>query len=214
MELVGALSLSDFLIRCLLSVLLGGVIGLEREYKQKPAGIKTHVLISLGAMALTYLSFHFSLSGDPGRIAAQVVSGIGFIGAGTILQSRQMVQGLTTAATLWMVASVGMLVGAGMYVFAVTITLVAFFFLIFSRLVFRTRIESKNFSVSVDLDGVGALDRFDKLVHQFGLRVHNKTLTRKDNIHIEITYSTPPLNQHVFLKKVLQLRGVGEVIKY
>lgn len=111
----------------LLSAVLGGIIGLERELSGKPAGFRTNLLICLGAALLTDLSMliaaDLTLPGgvraDPGRIAAQIVSGVGFLGAGTILQSRGSVTGLTTAATLWVVAAIGMAAGAGAYVHAV-----------------------------------------------------------------------------------------------
>lgn len=102
-----------------LAVLLGGAVGLERELHEKPAGLRTNILICLGAALFTHLSLHFtSWAGvhtptDPARIAAQIVSGIGFLGAGAIIQSRGNVTGLTTAATIWIVAAIGMAVGAG-----------------------------------------------------------------------------------------------------
>jgi putative Mg2+ transporter-C (MgtC) family protein len=112
------------LLRLMLAAALGGIIGLEREASGKPAGFRTNLLICLGAALITQLSIDvaadITLPGgfrsDPGRIAAQIVSGIGFLGAGTIIQARGSVVGLTTAATLWVVAAIGMAVGAGAYV--------------------------------------------------------------------------------------------------
>ena len=115
----------DLLGRLLLAAALGGAIGLEREWSGKPAGLRTNLLICVGAALLTDLSITVSggaaagAPSDPGRIAAQIVSGIGFLGAGTIIQSRAGVVGLTTAATLWVVAAIGMAVGAAAYVEAV-----------------------------------------------------------------------------------------------
>src|SRR5690606_28853665 len=111
--------------RLLLAALLGGLIGLEREISDKPAGLRTNLLICVGATLLMELSIDVAalpgggFRSDPARIAAQVVSGIGFIGAGTILQARGSVTGLTTAATIWVVAAIGMAVGARAYVEAV-----------------------------------------------------------------------------------------------
>jgi putative Mg2+ transporter-C (MgtC) family protein len=102
-----------------LAIVLGGAVGLERELHEKPAGLRTNILICLGAALFTHLSLHFSswagvhTPSDPGRVAAQIVSGIGFLGAGAIIQSRGNVTGLTTAATIWMVAALGMAVGGG-----------------------------------------------------------------------------------------------------
>lgn len=104
-------------VRLLVATLCGSLLGLERELAGKPAGLRTNVLICVGAALLTQLSIDLPTAfgfGDPGRIAAQIVSGIGFLGAGTILQSRHAVHGLTSAAVIWVVAGVGMLVGAGL----------------------------------------------------------------------------------------------------
>ena len=114
----------DLMGSLLLAAFLGGLVGLEREWNGKPAGFRTNLLICVGAALLTEISFLVADSGigtvgDPGRIAAQVVSGIGFLGAGTIIQSRAGVTGLTTAATLWVVAAIGIAVGAHAYVEAV-----------------------------------------------------------------------------------------------
>jgi putative Mg2+ transporter-C (MgtC) family protein len=106
--------------RLVVSLLLGAVIGIEREFHRQPAGFRTHALVSLGAALFTIVSAYgfVGSSVDPTRIAAQIVTGIGFIGAGTILQHRGNVRGLTTAASLWSVAAVGMAAGAGLLVMA------------------------------------------------------------------------------------------------
>jgi putative Mg2+ transporter-C (MgtC) family protein len=117
-------------LRLLLAALLGGAVGVERETSHKPAGFRTHILISLGAALLTELSIGISFSvegfrADPGRIAAQIVTGVGFLGAGTILQGKGNIVGLTTAASIWVVAAIGMAVGAGFPLLAITTTVVA-----------------------------------------------------------------------------------------
>ena len=112
-ELVSKLQL-DLLWALLVAVLLGGAVGLERELRGKAAGLRTNILICLGAALFTHLSLHVDAArGDPARIAAQVVVGVGFLGAGTILHGRGSVTGLTSAATIWLVAAIGMAVGAG-----------------------------------------------------------------------------------------------------
>lgn len=132
-EFLTALDLStlrlDLLGRLLLAAALGGVVGIEREWSGKPAGFRTNLLICVGAALLTELSVSAATAADPAlttadptRIAAQIVSGIGFLGAGTIIQSRGSVTGLTTAATLWVVAAVGMAVGLRAYPEAVGTT--------------------------------------------------------------------------------------------
>jgi putative Mg2+ transporter-C (MgtC) family protein len=110
----------------LLAALLGGAIGWEREHSHKPAGLRTNILICMAATLLTDLSVLAAASSsvaDPGRIAAQIVTGMGFLGAGTIIQSRGTVTGLTTAATLWVVAAIGMAIGFGALIEALGTTL-------------------------------------------------------------------------------------------
>jgi putative Mg2+ transporter-C (MgtC) family protein len=115
----------DLALRLTVGLVLGAVIGFERELHRQPAGFRTHSLVALGAALFTVVSA-FGFSGDmvdPTRIAAQIVSGIGFIGAGTILQYRGHIRGLTTAASLWSVAAIGTAAGAGLYVVAIVGTL-------------------------------------------------------------------------------------------
>jgi putative Mg2+ transporter-C (MgtC) family protein len=114
-------------VRLLLAAILGGIVGLEREIKHKPAGLRTNMFMCLGSALFTMLSFELAseYQGDHTRIAAQIIPGIGFIGAGSILHSRGSVVGLTTAATIFVVAAIGMAVGGGLYVPAVLATLIA-----------------------------------------------------------------------------------------
>lgn len=111
----------------ILAVLLGTVVGFEREMSGKAAGLRTNVLICLGAAVFTIISMQMAgaYGGSVTRIAAQIVTGVGFLGAGAIIQDRAGVHGLTTAATIWLVASIGMACGAGAYILAAVTTLVA-----------------------------------------------------------------------------------------
>lgn len=115
----------DLTIRLAVAMLLGGVIGFEREYRAKDAGFRTHFLVALGSALFCVVSqygFGFDLK-DSSRVAAQVVSGIGFLGAGTIIFQKNVVRGLTTAAGLWVTAAIGLACGTGMYLAAVATTL-------------------------------------------------------------------------------------------
>jgi putative Mg2+ transporter-C (MgtC) family protein len=115
----------------LLAVCCGAAIGLERQLKRKPAGLRTNVLICLGAAVFTIISER--MAGDKDsitRIAAQIVTGVGFLGAGAVIQDRGGIHGLTTAATIWLVASIGMACGAGFFLLAVTSTIIALIVLI------------------------------------------------------------------------------------
>jgi len=134
----------DIVIRLFLAFLGGGIIGFERSYRRQVAGLRTHILIALGAASLMLLSIWipqtFSERGDPGRIAAQVVSGIGFLGAGAIIRLGSNIRGLTTAASLWLTAAIGLTLGAGMFVTALTAEILALF-----TLVVLHKIENKLF---------------------------------------------------------------------
>lgn len=121
----------DFILRLFIAALLGGLVGLEREYRDKAAGFRTHYLVALGSalfMIISAYGFQGALVTpehrlDVSRIAAQVVSGIGFIGAGTIIFQKNMVRGLTTAASVWVTAAIGLACGAGLYWLASAATL-------------------------------------------------------------------------------------------
>ena len=110
-------------ISLLIATFLGGLIGLERELHGKPAGLRTNILICLGSCVFTIISMSLSSNSDPGRIAAQIVTGIGFLGAGAIIHSGTGTHGLTTAAGIWIVASIGMACGTKMYTLAVAAAL-------------------------------------------------------------------------------------------
>lgn len=121
----------EFILSIFIAGMLGGAIGLEREYRSKEAGFRTHFLVGLGSGLFMILSLHGfddfvgiqGIQRDPSRIAAQVVSGIGFIGAGTIIFQKNVVKGLTTAAGLWVTSAIGMTAGVGMYAVAAAATL-------------------------------------------------------------------------------------------
>lgn len=124
----------DFIIfRIVLSVILGGIIGIEREIKRKPAGLITLTLVCLGATMIAILQTKLNIDGDSTRLSAQVISGVGFIGGGTIIYNRGSVQGLTTAALLWINACLGLIIGYGFIKLALTSFLMIFIILIIMR---------------------------------------------------------------------------------
>ena len=184
------LGLLDVVLRLTLAAVLGGAVGLEREIREREAGLRTHLLVSVGSAlfflvsAYAWTDWRFSteegLVFDPTRIAAQIVSGIGFLGAGAIIRQGLTVRGLTTAATLWLVAGIGMASGAGYWEAAVFATLGAIVTLwplriIAHRLISRFRPEDEQRLV-VDLAGqlgaapvLGALEGLGGRVSQFQL---------------------------------------------
>ncbi|AFQ46184.1 MgtC/SapB family protein [Desulfosporosinus meridiei] len=121
----------EMAFRLFIACVFGGVVGFEREKNDSPAGFRTHILVSLGSALVMILSMYgfndfATVNKDPARLAAQVVSGIGFLGAGTILRDKTSVKGLTTAASLWVVAAIGLAAGAGFYFSSFFVTLLVF----------------------------------------------------------------------------------------
>ena len=161
----------DFVWRLVLAALFGTIIGLDREYREKEAGFRTHFLVSLGGglmMIVSQYGFseiltHDGVSLDPSRIAAQVVSGIGFIGAGTIIFNHQIVRGLTTAASLWATAGIGLTAGAGMSWLALAATILTLVALEGLSLVFRSLGSRRMVVVFSASDRTGVADTLDRI---------------------------------------------------
>ena len=161
----------DFVWRLVLAALFGTIIGLDREYREKEAGFRTHFLVSLGSALMMIVSqygfseilTHDGVSLDPSRIAAQVVSGIGFIGAGTIIFNHQIVRGLTTAASLWATAGIGLTAGAGMSWQALAATILTLVALEGLSLVFRSLGSRRMVVVFSASDRTGVADTLDRI---------------------------------------------------
>lgn len=177
--------------KLVLSMLLGSCVGLERKRKGQIAGVRTFALISMGAALAMVLSIYVPQeylglkNGDPGRIAAQVVTGVGFLGAGAIIQSKGSVRGLTTAAGIWMVATLGMAIGVGLYVISIVATA-----LIIVTLVSIERLEHK-----IHIGGESRIIRLkimevitDIEAYRTCLRNHNVDLV---NVYVEYDYTDP-----------------------
>ena len=177
------LSLEAMMIRMLMAVLCGSIIGIEREFKRRPAGFRTHILICMGASITTltseYLLLVMNMNTDPARLGAQVIAGIGFIGAGTIIVTRhQRVKGLTTAAGLWAVAIVGLCIGSGFYEGAIMTTLLILIAeALFARVEYWIMRSSPEINILLEYRDAKSLD---ELLQKF--RTSNVKL-----LHLEIT---------------------------
>jgi putative Mg2+ transporter-C (MgtC) family protein len=133
----------ELIIRIFISVGLGAIVGFEREITRKPAGLRTHIFVCMGACLFTISSFYVLPEGptssfDSARIAAGIVAGISFIGAGSIIASRGDIRGITTASSLWVMAAIGLMVGLGNYILPIIATIIAFFLLHFGRIEKKT----------------------------------------------------------------------------
>jgi putative Mg2+ transporter-C (MgtC) family protein len=175
--------LSSTLARLLLAAILGGIVGLERQLRHKPAGLRTNMFICFGAAMFTVLSKQLAgVESDSARIAAQIIPGIGFIGAGSILHAKASVTGLTTAATLFVVASIGMAAGGGLYLTACFATL-----MILLALVLLGRMESmfslKAFVTTYEVTGrnvEGMLREVNRVLDSEQLAMHSVHIAHAD----------------------------------
>ena len=163
---------TEFILRLFIAGILGSIIGLDREYRAKEAGYRTHFLVSLGSALIMIVSQHgFSeildtpnVNLDPSRIASQVVTGIGFIGAGTIILHKQIVRGLTTAAGIWATSGIGLAIGAGMYELGISATILTLIGLEVLSFLFKS-IGMKSSIVEFSTDNKETLNRITKLFH-------------------------------------------------
>lgn len=180
----------ELLFQLLLAAFLGGAIGMERELSGKPAGLRTNILICVGATLFTVLSVKLSDGrGDPGRVAAQILTGVGFIGAGTILHARGAVTGLTSAATIWVVAAIGMAVGAGAYVEAVGTALLVVIVLAglgFVENFIARRATHSRLKIHAS-PTAGALEELETLVRRTGLDL-TRMESRRENVDLVVEF--------------------------
>lgn len=206
----------ELALRLILSVVLAGLIGLERESLGRPAGFRTHILVGMGSTLIMIVSIYafrpLGMSGDPGRIAAQVVSGIGFLGAGTIMREGANIRGLTTAASLWTVAGIGLTVGSGMYFAAIIATI-----LVVATLVLLNKLEwsylmSKNEILTVLVqDTPGQLAKVFSVLAKHDVNVHNVQLTTDDEgeARIEMEIELAPRARRVqIIDELVAMPGV------
>ena len=207
---------ADDLVKLLLTLVLGGLIGWERELYDKPAGFRTNTLICVGSTLFTIFSLKIGIipGTDSARIAAQIVSGIGFLGAGAIIRRGEAVLGLTTAATIWFVASIGMGIGAGYYVISSVGTALAlailFVFRKFENLVDRIH-TTRTYHVIVSAED-DAVRELSLVLDSCGLRVLGNKQVKSDNRYFyEITLSGKRAEHTPLLEKLLKSPTVKEV---
>ena len=167
------------IVRIALSLVLGSLVGIERKRKGQTAGLRTFSLISMGACIAMMLSIYVCqetvglLRGDPSRIAAQVISGIGFLGAGTIIQMKGSVRGLTTAAGIWIIATRGMAVGCGLYMIAIVATLLVLFILtLLEQLEHRINVGNEARTIRLKVKGiVKSIAPYRDVLERFGIHL-------------------------------------------
>lgn len=204
-------------LKLMIATVLGGIIGLERESLNRPAGFRTHILVCVGSALAMLVSLSlgekFGIGADPGRIAAQVISGIGFLGAGTIIREGATVRGLTTAASLWTVAAIGLAVGSGYYFGAVTATAFVFITLIslakLEDMIFRKKHQYIVYATIEDKPG--QLGRIGTVLGLMSVNIKNLKMFRneKGKINLEILIRVPAnVNINKVIDKLVDVDGV------
>ena len=214
-DLVSAL---DVVVKMCMAVLLSGLVGWERESKDQPAGLRTHIILCVGATMMTIVSIRSVAdmhAPDPTRIMAQIVSGIGFLGAGAIIRLGMTVRGLTTATTLWAIAGVGMAIGAGYYLPAF-ITVITMYVVLHYLENLAVRTESgRNMHLSVIADTApGRVGAVEDLVTDMGLKVRSlraHVQPQQGCIEIEGLVKLPSeVDPGPVVEALLQLEGISE----
>ena len=211
-------SLLDITIKIFFSLFLGGLVGLEREIKHKPAGLRTNILICLGSTIIMIVSLNLSeIYGsivDPSRMAAQVVTGIGFIGAGAIIRSRGSVHGLTTAATIWVIAGIGLAIGNGYYSAAIISTFVVMIILnLGTRLEKRFKPETDIYRyniISVNIESV--FNAIKNITNIFPFEMEEMKIEKFDNkIKFHTAFKGKSEIQKEFVEKMINSEGIEEI---
>lgn len=212
------------IFKLIVSMVLGSAIGYERKLKGQTAGIRTFALISMGATLAMLISIYVPQeymglkNGDPGRIAAQVVTGIGFLGAGAIIQMKGSVRGLTTAAGIWMVATIGMTVGLGMYWLAVAATLLILVILhLFERIEHRISMGAESRIIRLILDDVVLdLEPYRRVLAENNVKVTNMLVDynykeKKTNINLIVLFreSTDYIAIFEIMRKLNPTRSIS-----
>jgi len=211
-------------LRLILAAVLGGFIGLERESLNKSAGFRTHTLVSIGSCLITICSIEIfnvyghGTIGDPARLSAQIVSGIGFLGAGTIVRSGFGIKGLTTAASLWVVAAIGLAVGIGSYLTAVVTTVIVFLVLVYmgslENLVKSSAKNLKRIEVLIR-DKPGQMGLVSTAMGELDVHIRNVEMSEPLNnnrIKLNFTVSLPyNLKIYDLVETLKRIEGVYEI---
>ncbi len=223
------IAIEILLLRLSVAALLGGIIGVEREVNNRPAGFRTHILVALGSCLIMIISVYGFIDrgvdgagGEPARLAAQVVSGIGFLGAGTILRDGTNVRGLTTAASLWLSGGIGLAVGVGFYGAAIFATLLAIFSLLFLR-IFENRYLSSNPFTNMRVEGKGRPGFIGEIgtvlgAHQISIRnitIHdsNDSDEEENRITLRLILKVPGKTNPVVLYEELEkIEGIEQLL--
>ncbi|HYE09255.1 MAG TPA: MgtC/SapB family protein [Patescibacteria group bacterium] len=215
----------EVVLRLILSAVAGGIVGMEREASNRPAGLRTHILVTLGSTLIMLISMYGfqglgadHSGGEPARLAAQVVSGIGFLGAGTILRTGNNIRGLTTAASIWVCGGIGLAIGNGYYLGGVATTIIVLFSLRSLGFLHKkeSKCEDKLLSVHCK-ERVGLIGDIGHILGKNNININDIKVNSEDSIHegedliIEITFKVKLPPKHInysFFDEILNVPGV------
>lgn len=220
------ISIAEISLRLFTAALLGAVVGLERERNEWAAGLRTHTIVSIGSALTMIVSMHgftdvMYVEGvdlDPSRVAAQVISGVGFLGAGTILFLKQeVVKGLTTAAAIWSVAAIGLAVGGGMYVASIAATLLILFVLSgvkWAELKFLDRSVVKSLTITIKAGSHLGISYFENIFNTHHLKIMKITSKEDTDSNRELVIVLSKFSKRsIILKTLDEIESLPNVIK-
>ncbi len=194
--------------KLIVALIVGAVIGAEREYRSKAAGFRTVILVTVGSCLFTILSINLGSFGDKSRIAANIVTGIGFLGAGAIYRDKISIRGITTATTIWISAAIGMAVGCGQFSLTIWVTSIAMVILLsfswFQRFIDRVN-QEKVYKITYGDLQMDQIVTIEKLFHAYRLEcVRVKQIKHKEEIVIVYTANGKEKNHELFLTELYQ----------
>jgi putative Mg2+ transporter-C (MgtC) family protein len=209
----------DILIPCILALIFGGIIGFQREKAERPAGLRTHALVCLGSTVFTLISYlGFSSGGtvDPTRVAAGIVTGIGFIGAGVIFRRGSLIRGVTTAASIWTVASIGMALGVKLYYLAILVTILGFLTLSILKYFEDRIIKLPDYSLKISTaENFDNLGKITGLIEKMSVNIKSKKYKLDSETHKKIfiinLHSKDPEFSTKIIKVLSKFKEIEEI---
>ncbi len=210
----------SMILRLLTACLLGGIIGFEREHVHRPAGLRTHILVCLGSALVMitseyiYSKFSASVNVDPARLGAQVISGIGFLGAGTIIKEGVSVKGLTTAASLWAVSCVGIAVGIGFYSGAFAATVIIFLTLVVIKKTQGKLSSQKSIRLFIHTQiKKGEVHELTKIIEDFGASVKRTDFMSSERDGEMVLRYTIDISNQIHLAELIEAVLCHELVR-
>lgn len=212
------LNILEILFQLVLSIVLGGIIGIDRELKRKPGGLRTHILICLGSTFLMILSRYVAGSdGDPGRIAAQTIAGIGFIGGGVIMKYGFNVKGITTASTIWVVTAIGLGIGLSIYLGSILLTFLTWIILFYiNKFEHKYFVSDESKILTIDLKHIKVdIEEIKQIFNKYNIyykTLEMEKLFSKHKTHFRFLIYTPRnLDQEILIKELTNIPRIQKV---